>query len=441
MRAAQFLFVLALLVGSGCSHRSTTDFEPCQYLEDRSSTQEDVLTLTGSDPQQEFFKEVSVERFLDRYFSVFAKHEEPMDRKRWAWLAFNDGAWLLEDLRPASAGWFAAMDEEAAWERAGEINKPGILLVTTALRAMPTDRALVGDPSQPGQGFLFDYLQNSLINTNEPLWLSHRSRSGKWVFVFTSYASGWVLSRDAATLPEGQALVWPTLVPIVCIEEGYPIRDKQGQFLFDSRIGMVLPVVEADDMKFKVLVATSRDPEGEAGFEVITLPVGVATPLPLAPTSENFSTVASRLLGLPYGWGGLHGNRDCSAAIRDLFMPFGLWLPRNSKEQARIGDTVDLSTLNDAQKAALIVERAVPFATLLYKKGHILLYVGHQDGVPLVFHSVWDLLARDDNRLVRRHIGRIVLSPLGPAGHEDPCGGGSTLLSGLVSMSFLVVPD
>ena len=46
----------------------------------------------------------------------------------------------------------------------------------------------------------------------------------------------------------------------------------------------------------------------------------------------------------PYGYGGLYDNRDCSAMTRDLFAPFGLYLPRNSSEQARGGKVVPLLT-------------------------------------------------------------------------------------------------
>ncbi len=328
------------------------------------------------------------------------------------------------------------MDEEAAWEHAGSIDKFGVTLVSTSLRAMPTDRPLIIDPTQPGQGFQFDHLQNSLVNANEPLWLSHHSRSGKWVFVYTSYASGWILDRDAATIPDGQALSWPLLPQVSFIEEGYTVRDSRGRFLFTSRIGMVLPLVEAEGNAFDVLLATSKGPGGEAVFEVISLPARLAIPIPLAPTNENLSNIASKLLGQPYGWGGLFENRDCSSAIRDLFMPFGLWLPRNSRDQAVIGERIDLSDLGEIEKARLILDVGVPFATLLAKKGHIALYVGHSDGYPVVFHSVWDLTRGEQ----RRHVGRIALSTLRPSSNDGPCGPGSFLLADLESMNILAPP-
>ncbi len=401
-------------------------------------TRQDLLAFTDGSSQSRPLDEISVRHFLDEYFSVFRRHEEVPDTSRWAWHAFGAGAVLRENLQPAQADWFAFMDEEAAWDRAGSINTPGVSLVTTGLRAMPTEQPLITDPTEPGQGFQFDHLQNSLVNANEPLWLSHRSRSGEWVFVFTSYASGWIHTRYAASIPETLTISWPQMPPVAFIEEGYPVRDTKGNFLFTSRIGMVLPLIRGREDEIDVLVATFRSPEGEALFEAISLPSRLTVPIPMAPTYENLATVASSLLGFPYGWGGLYANRDCSAAVRDLFMPFGLWLPRNSREQAVSGRVIKLSDLGEGQKAQLILEEAVPFATLLYKEGHIAIYVGHTDGHPVVLHSVWDLIEKTKKGETRNHIGRIVLSPLRPSSDDGPCGPGTSLLADLDSMMVLL---
>ena len=40
-------------------------------------------------------------------------------------------------------------------------------------------------------------------------------------------------------------------------------------------------------------------------------------------------------MGVKYGWGGIDGGRDCSSTIKDLLTPFGIWLPRDSKDQYR----------------------------------------------------------------------------------------------------------
>ncbi len=379
---------------------------------------------------------LSLDDFLDRYFSVFDHHQEDMATSRWAWLALAGSGLVLDNLEPVDQAFFDAMDREAAWGQRGSIDRAGIALVTTSLRAMPTARPLVGRPGRPGQGFPFDLLQNSLVNADEPLWLSHRSASGEWTFVFTSYASGWIKSRDVATLSANQALAWRRFAPVACLVDGHPVRDRGGRFLFFTRVGMVLPLVIRTADHVSVLAAVPRPSGGDAVLETVSLPAELAVSVPCPPTVENLSLVAKRLLGSPYGWGGLNGHRDCSATIRDFFMPFGLWLPRNSRQQALEGATIALENLDAGSKQRLIVEHGKPFATLLYEPGHILLYIGQRSGVPFAFHAVWNVTTRRTGRPAKCvHIGRTIISPLCPTDAE-----GFSLLNRLASMHLLGVP-
>jgi len=45
--------------------------------------------------------------------------------------------------------------------------------------------------------------------------------------------------------------------------------------------------------------------------------------------------IGRELLGEPYGWGGKLKTRDCSTFTRDFFSTFGIYLPRNSRQQAK----------------------------------------------------------------------------------------------------------
>ena len=82
------------------------------------------------------------------------------------------------------------------------------------------------------------------------------------------------------------------------------------------------------------------------------------------------------MMGQPYGWGGYLFNRDCSLAMRDLFVPFGVWLPRNSSAQAKAWQYISFVKASPAGKEGIIKDEGVPFATLLWLRGHITLYIG-----------------------------------------------------------------
>ncbi|MDD4997876.1 MAG: NlpC/P60 family protein, partial [Syntrophales bacterium] len=138
---------------------------------------------------------------------------------------------------------------------------------------------------------------------------------------------------------------------------------------------------------------------------------------PLTLTARNMARLARELVGEPYGWGGLAGNRDCSALVRDLFVPFGLWLPRNSSDQAGAGKFIGFQNLAPAEKEALILRWGVPWRTLLWLPGHIMLYIGARDGKPLIFHNFWSVRARDAaGKRSKLIVGRAAITTLRPGG-------------------------
>ena len=438
-RPAAFLaLLLAGGLAPGCAVRERGRPPSCPGLAESQAAPARLVRLAGGRAERRPFPPPPVSRFLSRRFSPYTRHGGDRAASRWAWTAFGEAGLLDETLRPVDRAWFERMDREAAWDRAGRIGRPGVALRTANLRAMPTSHPLIGDPSAPGQGFPFDRLQNGLVLGGEPVWLSHRSASGRWIFVWTAAASGWVLDRDVAPVAPELAAALPRMTPVAVVREGFPIRTGDGRFLFAGRIGMVLPSAGGDGTgRLRVLVPAGRNADGTVAFQTVVLERGQAVPIPLDPTVAHLAGLASRMLGLPYGWGGAFGGRDCSAFVRDFFTPFGLWLPRNSRAQAAAGQRIDLKGLEPAAKARRIVRLGRPFATLLVKPGHVALYVGADAAnAPVVLHAVWDLGARERGAAVRRHVGHAVLTVLRPSPGPAP-GCAVTLLDALETMTQL----
>ncbi|MDD5711591.1 MAG: NlpC/P60 family protein [Smithellaceae bacterium] len=152
--------------------------------------------------------------------------------------------------------------------------------------------------------------------------------------------------------------------------------------------------------------------------------------------------MANELLGEPYGWGGLNQNRDCSALTMDIFSPFGLWLPRNSGDQAHLGGTFyDLSNLPAAEKNELIRSKGVPYATLLWRKGHIMLYIGESQGRILIFHNFWGIRIKDANGKVGKMIfGRAAITTLRPGAEFYSDNEEDNPLDGIMGMTLLIPP-
>ena len=125
--------------------------------------------------------------------------------------------------------------------------------------------------------------------------------------------------------------------------------------------------------------------------------------------SERITLTDGTVVGIAFG------DRDCSALTRELLTPFGIWLPRNSLSQARSGRRIMLDGMSIKEKEKGILRDGVPFLTLVWLRGHIMLYVGPYKGRPAIFHNVWGVRtvegASDNERFV---IGRAVVSSITP---------------------------
>ncbi|MCL1786166.1 MAG: C40 family peptidase [Alphaproteobacteria bacterium] len=149
------------------------------------------------------------------------------------------------------------------------------------------------------------------------------------------------------------------------------------------------------------------------GWEIADIKGDILTKWPI-PFSETKAAELANAMQGRYAWGGrAAAGRDCSQLVMELFIPFGVFMPRNSRQQAEYFKSVNLAGMNAADKKKTILERAIPFETLLYFPGHVMLYVGDEDGAPLVYHSVWGL--RKYKYLIRESfyvIGRTIVSGL-----------------------------
>jgi hypothetical protein len=133
-------------------------------------------------------------------------------------------------------------------------------------------------------------------------------------------------------------------------------------------------------------------------------------------TARNILEQAFRMLDAPYGWGDMRQAQDCSRFIQEIFATTGLMLPRNSADQAKVlrtAATFEPQVGCDGRKD-LIRQRSDPGATLLYMKGHILLYIGSIGDALFVIHAAHGYRVPDEqtgeDRFIR--LNRVVVSDL-----------------------------
>jgi len=278
-------------------------------------------------------------------------------------------------------------------------------------------------------------LQNSLIAANKPLFISHYSKNKEWAFVFSSFTSGWIRVRDIVVLDEKEADIWQNAQGVFIYNDTMTVQ-KDGMYLFHLRIGMYLPLVQENETTYTLLAATRL--QKESRFFTIEIPKEYASTSPLLFTKENIQKVLSQLHNQPYGWGGMYNLRDCSATMRDFFAPFGIWLPRNSYVQSKVGKIYSLQGLSAQEKKEQILKNAKAFKTLIYRRGHIALYVGEYKGEIVIFQNLWGVRTKNKNKTGRVVVGKAVFSTL-ELGKEAPyCDTQSCFLQKVQSFNVLV---
>lgn len=309
------------------------------------------------------------------------------------------------------------------------------------LREMPTHQTRFSEPTPDPRANPFDYFQYSLLPLGTPVLIAHTSRDGRWHFVECPIAGGWVDADDLALVDEGFAAAYRNSRFAAIVKDNVHLGGANGiTGPADGQsvsIGAILPLPGgAADSNPVGLLAPVRGGNGMAATTPVTVAPGDAALRPLPLTPANVARVGNVMMGQRYGWGGMFGERDCSALTRDLFTPFGLWLPRNSVAQARTGAISSLEGMSAKEKEEAILRNGVPFLSLVGMRGHITLYVGKYRGRPAIFHNVWGVRTIDgpDNN-ARFVIGRAVVTSITPGDELKNLYRGTTFVDRLRTLS------
>jgi len=326
-----------------------------------------------------------------------------------------------ENKKKHSAAWLRKLQQNAALDSFPNAHDPAITTRNTNLRMLPTLGPHFYSSDGDISGWPFDNLQISSVTADTPIRVCHLSADKSWALVETSFAFGWMPVEDFAHVDENFMKKWESGRYAVVIRDKTTILDTEGHFGLRTSIGQMFPLTGETPDNYEILIAVADEnnnaiiKRGHINREVMSV-----KPLPF--TYTNAAKIANELIDEPYGWGGLYGNRDCSAMTRDFFAPFGIWLPRHSEDQAKkAGTFIDLQNLEPEQKEQLILDQGIPYLSILWRKGHVMLYIGEQNGRALIFHNVWGLKTKDlQGKEGRKIIGKAVITTLYP-GAELSC--------------------
>ena len=408
------LFLLSILVLAGClpiepdmiSDLQQLSQSPLTYLNPDSMNN----SVVGKDHQQAMNTQYT-EWFFTPWTGSFSSRSGDV---RWEFDRYIKNPGFGENKLPRSKEWVEELLEKAHLQSYPNVKRRAITIHNTNLRLLPTEKPLFNSFELAGEGFPFDTLQNSGLPANVPIYVYHITQDRSWAYIESPYASGWIPAADLAWTNDKFIKLFRHNYFASIIKDHTTIHDPDtGAYLYDAFMGMQFPVINENDSGFTVLVAVSD--RQQATLRKLRISKTVASRRPLKLTQQKIAELAQELMNQPYGWGNLFDDRDCSSMLRDLFAPFGIWLPRNSSDQARSGVFISLKGLSPEDKEKAIIQNGIPYLTLIWLKGHIMLYVGSANGRAVAFHNIWGIRTKDFwGHEGRKVIGKAVITTLQP---------------------------
>ncbi|MBO4368882.1 MAG: SH3 domain-containing protein [Desulfovibrio sp.] len=305
--------------------------------------------------------------------------------------------------------------KNANMETFPSLAQPAITLRNTDLREMPThearyDKVIINERSYP-----FDDFQYSLLGVGTPLFITHQSLDGRWYFVECPIAGGWVDANDVAPVSTQFMTEWRNHALAAIVKDHILLKGVGTP----GMIGTILPMKSKSGNSVHLLVP-GRAANGYADLREVTVHSTDAHIKPLPITPNNVAALANQMMGQAYGWGGMYGLRDCSQTTHDLLAPFGIWLPRNSRAQAKTGVVMTLEGMGRDEKEQIIKQYGTPFLSLVGLPGHITMYIGTYNGKVALLHNVWGVRTVEGANDNARHIiGKTVITSIAP-GWELP---------------------
>ncbi len=251
-----------------------------------------------------------------------------------------------------------------------------------------------------------DFAQNSALLLNEPVLSYYVSPDEKWNFVVSSSCMGWVKSEYLAycSHEEFTSLFDYDSRPLsdfftvtehyFSLPQEYVIYNDGGvevePFPVELSMGVHLLCASWNDLDmnaweerfpydcFAVYVPYRRA-DGSLGRVKASVPASLGVMGLLPYTSANVIDLLFGALGNRYGWGGMAGQRDCSALAQETFRCFGIELPRNSSAQGKYPARKIFFRKSHTLRRQNLLDKAPPGA-IVRLPGHIAFYLGEYKG-------------------------------------------------------------
>lgn len=230
----------------------------------------------------------------------------------------------------------------------------------------------------------FDSNQYTRMSAFAPVFIMHISKDGEFYYIMSEFMRGWVPVNKIKIYSQ-VAFAGIQQMPFIRV-----IKDNTIIGGVKYGIGDRVPLLSYD--KNSALVLTPQGTYAEAKMDGSYI-IGNALY-----DEKLMKEMAESLLDNPYDWGGKAGYRDCSAYVRDLWRVFGADIPRSSGLQKLVGKKL-IDKPRSEEEFYAVLRNAKPYRTLIFFKGHVIMYGGMEDNDYIIYHAV-NTLKNDRGRKV-----------------------------------------
>ncbi|MCK4353145.1 SH3 domain-containing protein [candidate division WOR-3 bacterium] len=437
---------LSLLFISGCSSRIELAPTPLPYVTPSLETPEFWIDKLENPDQiilnQEEINELNAKTF-ERISSLVKvmKIDTFISSKKLATILQRELAQVISKKRyrysgfPFSTDFYERLEEKIAiQDTAGIIPVNfGLTIKRTSVRLLPTQEIGMRKPKD----FELNRFQYTSLIPFEPVAVLYFSKDRDWAYIQSYFVRGWVPVTDIAIGGREKIKKYIQEQPFLVIKDIrvnlYGDRYLES-FITSLPMGTRVQLLkeELDIFKVKILV---RKLDGMLDFEEGFLKKDNSVCKGYLPyTQRNALNQVFKALSMSYDWGGMRGTTDCSGYALQVYLCFGIILPRNSRAQLKTGIKVaSFNRWTSEVKRLKALDRAIPGATILGFPGHIMLYLGKYNGRHYIIHNIRAFRKRrwfvDDVE----YIGKVVVSDLSLGKHSKR----RSLLQRLTSIRYL----
>lgn len=278
-----------------------------------------------------------------------------------------------------------------------------ISVTRTNIRRYPSDDSIYLAESD---GSADDEMLQSDIAPLMPVIVLYDSADAEWYYLITYGYGGWVRKEAVAFCVSKEDWLNRMQPQDFLIVTDYEAIIGVNNTELSLPMGTVLPL--CDPTISDTVIIPTRGADGyikdvsvkispEEQFNVGYLPY----------TEEILRLLALRHEGHRYGWAGSDNNYDCSSMTRSIYSCFGINLPRSAAAQATVSAAQTYNVKNDlglgfilnvghnSEQYKLKILENAPVGTLLYFPGHVMFYLGMEDGNPICISAVGSYSTKD----------------------------------------------